>query len=283
MTIVVYYPATRGSTRKSEVRLFPYIDTSGWRLGPYEVNPFAILLAIAIGLGCLIAVRRAKHSGIGGELFAKLGLCVIAAAFVGGHLAKFVYSANGWRAIQIQPTLLLHILSGQASFGGFIGGYLAALIFLFWNSIPYPDWYLYADAACFALPFSWWIGRAGCYLAHDHPGIRTTSFLGVRYPGGTRYDLGLLEALFLIALAAAFLFLDRKPRPRGFFYVAFLFCYGSFRFLLDQLHVDPPRYGGFTVDQIAASIMLAAAALTILDLMRLERARPCVIPSAEVL
>lgn len=239
--------------------MFPYIDTSDWHLGRFAFEPFTALVAIAIGAGFLIAVRRAKRAGIGQEHFAKLGVSVIAAAFVGGHLAKFTYSTSAWAAVWVQPALLLHVLTGQASFGAFIGGFFGALLFLLWNSVPYRDWFLYADAACFALPFAWSIGRVGCYLVHDHPGIRTTSLLGVAYPGGTRFDLGLLEALFLIALAALFLYLDRRPRPPGFFYVAFLFCYGCFRFLLDQLHVDPLRYGGWTVDQIAASLMIGAA------------------------
>jgi phosphatidylglycerol:prolipoprotein diacylglycerol transferase len=262
--------------------MFPYINTAAWHIGGYAFSPFSALIAIAIATGYLVATRRANLSGIDREHFTKVGLCVIVAAFLGGHLAKFIYSPGGWSVIAIKPAVLLDIFNGQASFGAFIGGYLAGLGFLWWNSIPYPDWYLYADAACFAVPFAWWIGRVGCYLVHDHPGVRTTSFLGVRYPGGTRYDLGLLEALFLIALAGVFLFLDRKPRPRGFFYVAFLLFYGLFRLLLDQLHVDPPRYYGWTVDQFASGLMILAAGLTVLDLWRLERARRSKLLASEV-
>jgi phosphatidylglycerol:prolipoprotein diacylglycerol transferase len=262
--------------------MFPYIDTAGWHAGDHVFDPFPALVAIAIAVGYLVATRRAKLSGIDREHFTKLGLCVIGAGFIGGHLAKFIYSPIEWRIVMVQPSVLLHVFSGQASFGAFIGGYLAGVLFLVWNSIPYADWYLYADAGCYAVPFAWWIGRVGCYLVHDHPGIRTTSFLGVRYPGGTRYDLGLLEVLFLIALAALFFFVGRKPRPRGLFYVAFLLLYGTFRLLLDRLHVDPPRYGGWTVDQIAAGLMILTAALTVLDLMRLSRARRYKISASEV-
>jgi phosphatidylglycerol---prolipoprotein diacylglyceryl transferase len=263
--------------------MFPYINTAGWHVGSYALDPFPALVAIAIAIGYLVATRRAKLSGIGREHFTKLGLCVIGAGFLGGHLAKFVYSPGAWRIVVTQPSVLLHMMSGQASFGAFIGGYIAALAFLWWNSVPYPDWYLYAEAGCFAVPFSWWIGRVGCYLVHDHPGIRTSSWLGVRYPGGTRYDLGLLEALFLIALAVVFFVLGRKPRPRGFFYVVFLLSYGLFRLLLDRLHVDPPRYGGWTVDQIASGLMIFAGAVTILELMRLERAGRMTMSVSEVL
>jgi len=263
--------------------LFPYIDATRWHVGPVAFEPFRFLVALAIAVGCLIATKRAKRAGIAREHFAKLGLCVIATAFVGGHLAKFLYSPESWRMIAFEPERLLQVFNGQASFGALIGGYVAAVVFLLWNKVAYRDWFLYGDAAGFALPFSWWIGRVGCYLVHDHPGVRTESVLGVRYPGGTRYDLGLLEVLFLLALSAAFLYLNGKPRPRGFYYVSFLFSYGLFRFLLDGLHVDAPRYAGWTVDQIAAGVMIAAGVITVLDLWRLERARSGILPSPEAI
>jgi phosphatidylglycerol:prolipoprotein diacylglycerol transferase len=262
--------------------MFPYIVSANLQVGGLHLAPFPGLLAIAIAVGYLIAVNRAKRSGISPQRFTKMGVFVIAAALLGGHLAKFIYSPGAWRMVEIQPTVLLDIFNGQASFGGFIGGYLAAQAFLWWNPIPFRDRYLYGDATAFAVPFAWWIGRLGCYLVHDHPGIRTTSFLGVRYPGGTRYDLGLLEMLFLIALAALFLLLDRKPRPRGFFYVAFVLLYGLFRLGLDRLHVDPPRYYGWTVDQIASSVMILHAIETVLILAWLKRASARKVVAPEV-
>ncbi len=276
------YTCSQACGTKGKPYLFPYIETGGWHLGAFAFAPFGALVAIGLASGYLVASWRARLNGIGRESFAKLSLWVIAAAFLGGHLAKFAYVTDGWRVILAQPSILLNIFQGQASFGSFIGGYLASLAFMLWNSVPYRDWFLYADAGCFAVPFGWSIGRVGCYLLHDHPGIRTSSFLGVQYPGGTRYDLGLLEVLFLIALGALFLFLDRKPRPRGFYYVAFLLCYGPFRFWLDTLHVDPPRYGGWTVDQIASTLMIVGAAVITLDLVRLERSRTRLMPAPEV-
>lgn len=247
--------------------MFPYIETRAW---PFA--PFSALVAIGIAVGYLVALHRARMYGIGREQFTKLGVLVVACAFIGGHLAKFFYISGGLAMIMANPWILLNLFQGQASLGCFIGGYLGALAFLRWNSVPYPDWYLYADVAAYAVPCAWWIGRVGCYLVHDHPGIRTTSWLGVDYPGGRRFDLGLIEVLFLLLLAAVFVLLGRKPRPRGFFYTAFMLCYGLFRVWLDHLHVDPPRYYGWTVDQIAAGVMLVGAVIATADLMRLKRA-----------
>jgi phosphatidylglycerol---prolipoprotein diacylglyceryl transferase len=114
----------------------------------------------------------------------------------------------------------------------------------------------------YAVPFGWFFGRVACYLVHDHPGLRTSSWLAVKYPGGARYDLGLLEAMFLVLLCGAFWLLARAPRPPGFFFGAFFLAYGVFRVGLDQLHVDPPRYAGISVDHWAyGAATLAGAAV----------------------
>jgi phosphatidylglycerol:prolipoprotein diacylglycerol transferase len=111
------------------------------------------------------------------------------------------------------------------------------------------------DAAATAFPFAWILGRTGCFLSRDHPGRFTTSWLGVEYPDGVRYDLGLIEALFTGALIAA-LPLTRRW-PAGVRTGSLLSAYGLFRYLLDRLHTDPPRYSGWTVDEISAVLVFA--------------------------
>lgn len=252
--------------------MFPYIDASHWHIANFRINPFAALVAMGLGVGFTIASARARRSGIDREQFAKIALWVIVAALCGAHIAKLFYSPMGLRML-LNPASLWPVFNGQASFGALIGGVVAAFVFLWSHGVSEVERYVYADAASFAMPFGWGIGRVGCYLVHDHPGIRTASFLGVRYPGGTRFDLGLIEALFLAALAALFLLLDRKPRPPGFYYVAVMLIYGLFRFFLDDLHVDPPRYHGWTIDRIGASIAIATGVLQSLELYRLHRGK----------
>src|SRR2546427_470013 len=92
-------------------------------------------------------------------------------------------------------------------------------------------------------PWDFYCGD-GCAWVHDHPGIRSMSWLSVRYPGGQRFDLGLLEMLFLALLAVCFLLLGRKPRAPGFFAGWTFVIYGSFRVGLDQSHANPPRWMG---------------------------------------
>jgi len=58
-------------------------------------------------------------------------------------------------------------------------------------------------------------------VTHDHPGRLAAgpNWLTVAYPDGPRYDLGVLEALFLTAICAAFFLRarrgSRKQLPRS--------------------------------------------------------------------
>ncbi len=110
------------------------------------------------------------------------------------------------------------------------------------------------DVITFALPFGWIFGRLGCFLVHDHRGEFTTSWIGILFPEGPRFDLGLIELLFLIPLSGLFLVLDRKPRPTGFFFALFGIVYGGFRIWLDTLALEPFRYFGWILVCLVGSI-----------------------------
>lgn len=101
----------------------------------------------------------------------------------------------------------------------------------------------YLDLLGYAFPFAWTFGRAGCFLAHDHRGVFTAHVLGVRFPEGTRFDLGLLEMLFSICVAAVFLRLGARPRHRAFFFGLILALYGPYRLFQDTLNVLPVTMG----------------------------------------
>ena len=130
------------------------------------------------------------------------------------------------------------------------------------------------------MPFAWAIGRLGCALVHDHPGIRSAGLLAVAYPGGARYDLGVLEVFFHVLLAGCFLLFDRSRRPAGFYFAAFFCAYGPFRFLLDGLHVNPPRYFGWTVDTYASVL---ATLIGLLAVAAVRRGQPATTPTRETL
>jgi phosphatidylglycerol:prolipoprotein diacylglycerol transferase len=117
------------------------------------------------------------------------------------------------------------------------------------------------------------VGRFGCALQHDHLGVASTHFLAVNFPSGPRFDLGLLEFLYLIPLALVFWALGRQPRPPGFYLGLYFALYGPGRFAMDALRNEDARYLGWTPAQyLCVAATLAGAALVAWSLRRARSA-----------
>ena len=85
------------------------------------------------------------------------------------------------------------------------------------------------------------------------------------------HDLGWYEFLYMsFLMVPAFFVLDRKPRPPGFFLVAFLLLYVPVRFLLDFLRIGDARYFGLTPGQYAGIAVFLAAIFLMVRIARRE-------------
>ena len=212
------------------------------------VHPFAVLVGLGMLLGFGLAVFQGRRYGLSRERIAAFSVALIFTGLIGARLGRVLYQPELVAQAPAHPGQLLLGFRGIASFGAYFGGLAGAFLFFRFRCASRVEPLAFLDSVGFALPFGWLLGRVGCALVHDHPGSRSTSWLSVAYPDGARYDLGLLEAIFLFCLAGAFLILRRRARPAGFYFSV----YGPVRFLLDRLHIDPPRYFGWTVDQYGA-------------------------------
>lgn len=237
--------------------MIPYFELNSITLGPLSIPVFIPLEAIALGVGLWRGSRRARQAGVWPLVRGWLAVWAAAGGIAGGLLMKLVYGPYFLDSVSFSE---LFQYRGSATFGAIFGGLIAAGLYCLRRRIALVDAVRILDVAWFVYPLSWAILRLGCTLVHDHPGIRSESWLAVRYPDWPRYDLGLLSMLLLILLAAAFQILDRQPRPVGFFAATAMLYVGLFRLLLDQLQVDPPRFYGWSVDQYNAVLILTLGA-----------------------
>ena len=196
---------------------------------------------------------------------------MLVGGLIGGHLVKLLYIEHAWEIVRREPKLLLQLLNGQASFGGFAGAILAGLVYLRLHGIDRRPTLVLFDCIAQVFPFAWILGRLHCVLVHDHPGIRTTNWLGVRYPDAIRWDLAVLEVLFLVLFLPVLYCFGRKGQAPGFHLTLFLGSYGAFRLGLDQLHLDMVRYLGLSVDQWASLLCLVACLLLLSQLHQSDR------------
>jgi phosphatidylglycerol:prolipoprotein diacylglycerol transferase len=274
--------------------MIPYFPQPGFHLfGPITVHAFGAIVALALIVGWKMAVARCRGGGLDPGIFEDLLLYVVLSGFVVAHL----YSVLAYfpRQAMENPLLLLKFWEDISSFGGFVGGLLGVWIFFRFKArnVGAADRWRYLDAIAYVFPFAWAIGRVACTAAHDHPGTITMFPLGISLesPEAQSYiaffyreagrsaelpqpaamarmafhDLGWYEFLYMSCLMVpAFLALDRKPRPAGFFLAAFPLLYVPARFLLDFLRIGDVRYFGLTPGQYAGiAVFLASVFLMI--------------------
>ena len=145
--------------------------------------------------------------------------------------------------------MLLEFWSSLSSFGGMVGGLVGIYLVMRFKHMRGADMLRFFDLLIYALPFTLAVGRLGCALKHDHPGVSSAHWLAVQFPDGPRFDLGLLEFLYVGTIAAIFAVLGRRHRPAGFYIGLFFALYGPVRFAMDTLRVSEVRYHGWTPGQ----------------------------------
>jgi phosphatidylglycerol:prolipoprotein diacylglycerol transferase len=210
-----------------------------------------------------------------------------------------------------RPWSLLMLWAGLSSFGGFIGALCGAFLWKFYELKPMIGlgpielrWLRrrsksgtiipFCDLLLSVFPIAWMFGRAGCSVVHDHPGsiAPARAWFAVSYPesvpvfhgpvdlirgGVPRYDLGLLELIFTILLAAVIVVTWRRRLPTGSYIVILSLAYAPVRFALDFLRIREgetadPRYGSLTPAQWAC-IVLFVFGLVMLGFLRTTRGR----------
>ena len=238
--------------------MLPYIEHPVLDLGFYRIEAFPVLVLIAIIVHFQIVMRRAPRHGIDRVTTSTLLGWAMALGLVGAHVFDvFAYYPERLRE---NPLELLRVWGGLSSMGGMLCGLLGLYGVMLYREMSGRDMLRFVDCLIFALPFTLAIGRLGCALQHDHPGVSSSHWLAVRFPDGPRFDLGLLECLYTTGMVLVFLALDRRPRFTGFYLGLFFLLYGPVRFAMDSLRVADIRYFGWTPAQYLSILATLAGA-----------------------
>lgn len=274
--------------------MIPYLHIETIHFGPLPLQPFGFLVALGVAIGVKLALRRARRVGVDVKELGSFIGWILSCGFIGAHVLDSIFYHP--QDVLERPWTLLTLWAGLSSFGGFIGGLVGAVA---WKHLEMREAFRigqrfqlvrphrrkeslpmlpYVDVVLAVFPVAWIFGRAGCAVAHDHPGARASSesLLAVAYGRGPvdhfwifelrhglepRYDLGLLEMLFAIALACVFALTWTRGSASGWYVVSTCVLYAPVRFALDFLRIEDvvgsdPRYGGLTPAQWACGAVL---------------------------
>jgi phosphatidylglycerol:prolipoprotein diacylglycerol transferase len=183
--------------------VIPYFVQPAVSIGPLTIHAFGVCAAAALLLGYFLVDRRAHRYALDPTRAGQVYLLIVVVGLLTGFL---------WNRMEGEPGI---------SASGLGLGCLASAIPMAWIVRPRmvrpgkASFWNTLDLYAFAFPFVLAVARVGCFLAHDHIGNRTSSWIGVRFPGGTRFDLGLLYAMGAAVTAAVALGANRKRLPPG--------------------------------------------------------------------
>ncbi len=237
--------------------MIPYLHVPSIKLGPLTIEPFGIFVALGILLAARLLSRQAEREGLDSTPLQDYAPWGVGAGIVVGHLVHlFAYHPE---ELSKSPFQILKVWDGLSSFGGLIGGILAAVFFFRARKLSFRA---YADAFALSVAPGWAVARLGCFAVHDHPGLRTDFFLAVAFPGGPRHDLGMYDAAFLFAVSAVLWGLRNAGKLRGRLLplLSLLYAFGRFGFdalrATDLSYVDA-RYLGLTPAQYGCFALVA--------------------------
>ena len=242
--------------------------------GFIPIQPFGVLVALALVLGYSLGRRRARLTGLDPQLCADGQVWIVVSGFAMAHwVSLFFYFPDRFLK---NPFTFFEFWSGLSSFGGLIGAAIGAIVYFRRKGVSVIK---YVDAIIFGFVPAWILGRMGCTLVFDHPGRPTDFFLGMMYHGDkiVRHNLGMYEMLYAVLLTII-LYSVKNVRPfDGFHPALMLLLYSPARFLFDYLREQPVhggdrRYFGLTPGQYFAVGMVLLAVVLIVRGVRRRRA-----------
>lgn len=248
------------------------------------VYAYGTMLGISFALGWWLALRLAERAGLERREMERCFVVTALAALLGSR-ALFLVTNPGLARGPLD--LVRPTGQGLVAYGGFLGGFLASLLWCRWRRVPFLIW---ADAAVAALGSGLLFTRIGCFLAGCDFGQPWDGPLAVRFPGGSlawqeQVARGLIgrdatsslpvhpTQLYESAAGALLLglvLLVRRRRPPGEAFVAFTMGYAVLRFLIEIVRGDPRRgaLGGLSTSQVVALATFAAGLALLASLRR---------------
>ena len=269
--------------------LIPWFETPIFQIPLGDMvlplHGFGILVALGFVFGGRAAVGRADRLGMDGEAINRLITWLVVGTFVGGHVGYgLMYKPDEYLS---NPVEFLKVWQGLSSFGGFV--VCVPLSIWFFRREKLAVW-PYLDCLAYGMALGWFLGRMGCFVAHDHPGAAADNFfLGVyctpvaghmidlpnwmvdratatlNLPWGpcaadptiqAVHDTGLYEALWSLMMFGVLWLMDRRAWKPGALVLTLGLAYGPVRFAMDFLRPESsdPLYFGFTPGQYWAAV-----------------------------
>ena len=264
-----------------------------FQLGPFSLRWYGLLIAIAVLVGLILAMRLARRRGIDPGLVADLLPLLVIGAVIG---ARTYYVALEWRQYQQHWGDVLAVWRGGiAIHGALLGGLLTTVLFCRWRRQAF--WPL-LDVLMPAVALGQAIGRWGNFFNSEAFGLPTDLPWQLTIPRTQRpveflertgfHPTFLYESLWNLGVCALLLLLFRRASrgrirlPAGALSCVYLMAYSSGRVWIEGLRIDPlclfaaPPFceGGLRMAQLVSLLLIALGGLGLWWLYGRHRSLP---------
>jgi phosphatidylglycerol:prolipoprotein diacylglycerol transferase len=264
-----------------------------FQLGPFALRWYGLLIAVAVLVGLLLAMRLARSRGIDPSLVADLLPILVLGSIIG---ARLYYVLLEWRQYQGRWTDMFAIWQGGiAIHGALLGGCLVMILFCRWRRQPF--WPL-LDVLVPAVALGQAIGRWGNFFNSEAFGRPTDLPWKLTIPVPNRppefidvatfHPTFLYESLWNLGVCLLLLWLFRQSLRGGLFLppgalsCVYLMAYSSGRVWIEALRLDPlclfslPPFcaGGLRMAQLMSLILIALGSAGLWWLYRRRRPLP---------
>ena len=248
--------------------------STGFSILGLSVRWYGLLIALGIGLGVLLALRRERQFGLPKDTVIDLALCGVPAAIVGARLYYVIFS---WADYAADPLSALRVWEGGlAIYGGILGGLLAGLIYARVKGLRFLT---LADLVAPSFALGQAVGRWGNFFNQEAYGRAVAADWMKRFPiavfiradGLWHYATFFYESVWCLLIVVFLLSAERRSlfkRP-GDTFLTYVLLYAVERALVEGLRTDSLYWGPVRVSQ-ALSICAAVACAVILLARRVK-------------
>lgn len=255
----------------------------GWKVipdlipGSLNLSPHGVGIAFGYFMGAVLMAKRARLVGYNEDHCWNGAASGVVGALIGARFAYVIGHSEDYSSIGE----MLRIWEGGISLiGGLIGAFIAVFIYTRVQKISFFE---LVDLGAPGLGMGIALGRLGDLMIGDHVGKATSGWWGWRYEGGTLisppaciYDTfdgciepgmvvhqtALYDLIWSFAIMAILLWLDNKPRNRGFLFLSWASLYAVGRIVTDFARVDKHWLGlpltGSQLTSISALVVCLA-------------------------
>lgn len=242
--------------------------------GPITIYTYGVLVAVGVILGLLYARRLAVRAGLPPGKIWNLGIYMIFGALI---VSKLWWVLSDWRYYTANPADIFSLNTFQSA-GTFYGGFLGALLTVFWyaraQKLPLLP---VLDISAASLPLAHAIGRLGCFAAgccFGKPtalpwGVRFTDEVAARLAGTPLHTP--LHPTQLYEAAAEFLnflllrWAGARQKFPGQILGAYCMLYGFERAIIEFFRGDPGRtmmfHDAISLMQIVSAALVLAGVI----------------------